>query len=156
MSDAIKTLVIELERLERAASPAPWEASATICCPDRGTVSVQEHNHTQPTHSFATWDADLVAAARNALPALLAELRRCWAIEAERKAPSPSTREIVVAKIQALTLAKTIANFVCVNRAAERKAAQATGQTCEWFVSESSEIANRIEKAIRDVENNNA
>jgi len=118
-------------------------------------VSVQETGHTQPSHAFSTWDADLVAAARNALPALLAELKRLWAMEQERKAPSPSTREIVVAKIQALTLAKTITNFVSVNRAAERKAAQATGQTCEWFVSESLEIANRIEKAIRDVENNN-
>ena len=130
-------------------------AAQSLCCRDRGTVSVQETGHTQPSHAFSTWDADLVAAARNALPALLAELKRLWAMEQERKAPSPSTREIVVAKIQALTLAKTITNFVSVNRAAERKAAQATGQTCEWFVSESLEIANRIEKAIRDVENNN-
>jgi len=151
----IKAIVADLEKLDRVATPAPWGAAQSLCCRDRGTVSVQETGHTQPSHAFSTWDADLVAAARNALPALLAELKRLWAMEQERKAPSPSTREIVVAKIQALTLAKTITNFVSVNRAAERKAAQATGQTCEWFVSESLEIANRIEKAIRDVENNN-
>ena len=66
--------------------------------------------------------------------------------------PSPSAREIVVAKIQALTLAKTIANFVSVQRTQERKNAQAMGQTCEWFLSESIDIANRIENAIRDLE----
>lgn len=81
MNDDIKAIVADLEKLDRVASPAPWGAAQSLCCRDRGTVSVQETGHTQPSHAFSTWDADLVAAARNALPALLAELRRLWALE---------------------------------------------------------------------------
>ena len=80
----IKALVADLEKLDRVATPAPWGAAQSLCCRDRGTVSVQETGHTQPSHAFSTWDADLVAAARNALPALLAELHRLWAVEQER------------------------------------------------------------------------
>ena len=81
MTNDIKAIVADLEKLDRAATPAPWGAARSLCCRDRGTVSVQETGHTQPSHAFSTWDADLVAAARNALPALLAELHRLWAVE---------------------------------------------------------------------------
>lgn len=85
MTSDIKALVAELEKLDSVATPAPWGASPSLCCRDRGTVSVQETGHTQPSHAFATWDADLVAATRNALPALLAELHRLWAVEEAAK-----------------------------------------------------------------------
>jgi len=77
----IKAIVADLEKLDRVATPAPWGAAQSLCCRDRGTVSVQETGHTQPSHAFSTWDADLVAAARNALPSLLAELHHLWVVE---------------------------------------------------------------------------
>jgi len=79
----IKAIVAELERLERVASPAPWPED--YC---QGAVRHISRNVEQDVFydgSFDGWsrynDGPLIAATRNALPALLAELRRLWHIE---------------------------------------------------------------------------
>lgn len=82
MSD-IKATVKELERLEREASPAPWytntwesESGSRAAV---GPPHVEDWNY--DALGGAEDDALLLAAARNAMPSLLAELRRLWAIE---------------------------------------------------------------------------
>lgn len=123
MGDAIKAMGANLERLERVASPAPWVASSAICCPDRGTVSVLEHGHTQPSHAFSTWDAELVAAARNALPALLAELKRLWAVE--QKQELDVTHTYLRNRVQELEGKLAIATKNCASMTMRLAAAEA-------------------------------
>lgn len=70
----------ELERLEKAATPGPWEFGTAMCCPDAGWISstggsVCPQSSAKLTHSMDAWDAELCTAARNALPSLLAEVR---------------------------------------------------------------------------------
>jgi len=77
----------DMECLLAAATPGPWESHTTICCPDRGSVSVQETGHAQPSHAFSITDAELVVALRNAAPALL----RLWrAANALRDGDTPA------------------------------------------------------------------
>lgn len=64
----------DLSKILDAATPGPWSAHGTICCPDRGWVTTQEVGHKQPTHAFSIADAEMVATMRNLAPALL----RLW------------------------------------------------------------------------------
>lgn len=89
----------ELERLHRAATPAPWEAvlehdgrgqpvcyyRALVCFCANGEryVSVVQQDELRPTSYEA--DAALVAAMRNALPGLIAELRKPPALPSPRE-----------------------------------------------------------------------
>lgn len=94
MNTDIKAVVAELERLERAASPAPWEihdGGRFGSYGDTGPSICQEIKETgcQPLMEAAgpanprvcEANFQVVCKTRNALPALLAELRRLWAIE---------------------------------------------------------------------------
>lgn len=67
----------ELERLEKAATPGPWDIDEEVWGPDRTRVvecklwareDVAEHNER------------VIVATRNALPALIAELRAARAV----------------------------------------------------------------------------
>ena len=79
----------ELERLEREATPGKWQDGTATCCPDMGWVDgprgkgrvCPTHEGGKRTHTLDAADAALIAAARNALPALLARVRE---LEAER------------------------------------------------------------------------
>jgi hypothetical protein len=82
------TLVLDdlarLEALERAATPAPWADGSASCCPDMGWVDgpagkgkvCPQYEGTKTTHTLDANDAALIAAIRNALPALLADHAR--------------------------------------------------------------------------------
>lgn len=93
MTTDIKATVADLERLDRAASPVPWQPKTWYGAEDGGFAAVGPHHvpdcedadeDLEPDgkyHERAKKDAALLAATRNALPSLLAELRRLWAIE---------------------------------------------------------------------------
>lgn len=90
----IKAIVAELEKLDSVATPAPWPHD--YC---QGAVRHISKNVDQDAFydgSFDGWsrynDGPLIAAARNALPALLAELKRLWAVEQEHE----ELREVVL------------------------------------------------------------
>lgn len=113
MTRDIKATVEELERLEREATKGPWAPDVTASYPGgdygcSGVECLEEHAYplwkevvakswtqticTTPHDSRygkgeqARTNMEFIAAARNALPSLLAELRRCWdMIERARK-----------------------------------------------------------------------
>jgi hypothetical protein len=87
----------ELERLERAATPGPWRSSiegrdhtagdsAIFTVPDPrqsdSDIYVSIRVHDGGWHPVAGADQDFIAAARNSIPALIAEIRR---LRAERE-----------------------------------------------------------------------
>lgn len=69
----------ELRRLLAEATPGPWEGYTTACCADAGWVDGPHgpvcpvHIAPKMTHTLNAEDAALIAAMRNALPALLRE-----------------------------------------------------------------------------------
>lgn len=69
----------ELRRLLAEATPGPWEGYTTACCADAGWVDGPHgpvcpvHIAPKMTHTLNAEDAALIAAMRNALPALLTE-----------------------------------------------------------------------------------
>jgi hypothetical protein len=104
----IKATVEELERLEREATKGPWAPDVSAPYPggDYGcygvgcleehayplwkeavakswtqTVCTTPHDSRYSKGEQARTNMEFIAAARNALPSLLAELRRLWAIE---------------------------------------------------------------------------
>lgn len=108
MTHDIKATVEELERLEREATKGPWAPDVSAPYPggDYGcygvgcleehayplwkeavakswtqTVCTTPHDSRYSKGEQARTNMEFIAAARNALPSLLAELRRLWAIE---------------------------------------------------------------------------
>lgn len=80
----------ELERLEKAATPGPWrgDARGTHCDPAQDTVTVK--TSLGNLFKLDKWDAaacandaDLIIETRNALPALIAEVRELRAYKAQ-------------------------------------------------------------------------
>lgn len=76
------TTLDELERLEKAATPGPWEANAEATINGepieyRGYVEHVNGTVFRPgvNNRLAEADAALIAAARNALPEMIKELR---------------------------------------------------------------------------------
>lgn len=65
-----------------AATPGPWEAGTAFCCPDCGWVDGPKrtvcpvYEGTKRTHTLDANDAEFIAAAREDVPALLAEVER--------------------------------------------------------------------------------
>lgn len=81
----IKAVVEELKRLDHAASPAPWKAD-TWEAEIGGYAAVgprHDDREDEDCDAFACAESDalLMSTVRNALPALITELRRLWAIE---------------------------------------------------------------------------
>ena len=79
----------ELARLEKAATPGPWNSYSAMCCPDMGGVSSEGSPYNvckagvgRYGHPMSIEDAEFVAYARNALPELIAELTRLRELEA--------------------------------------------------------------------------
>jgi hypothetical protein len=72
------------ERLANTATPGPWEAGTAMCCPDMGWVDGPKgkgrvcpvHEAPKRTHTLDANDAEFIAMARTAVPALIAEVRR--------------------------------------------------------------------------------
>lgn len=73
--EAVTLDLEELERLEREATPGPWRRDADYPQLVAGMASVPGG-----VPYFAPADAALIVAARNQLPALLAELRALRAV----------------------------------------------------------------------------
>jgi ribosomal 50S subunit-associated protein YjgA (DUF615 family) len=77
----------EWERLANAATPGPWEAGTAMCCPDMGWVDGPKgkgrvcptYEAGKRTHTLDAQDAEFIAMARTAVPALIAEVRRLQA-----------------------------------------------------------------------------
>lgn len=78
--------IAELEQMERAATPGPWRSDwrgtnhFEITSPEGGSYWVVQPGHNCCDDENPRWDAagqdlDLIAAMRNALPALLEERR---------------------------------------------------------------------------------
>ena len=74
-----------LEALAAAATPGPWEAGTAMCCPDMGWVDGPNRRvcpvlePAKRTHTLDANDAEFIAGAREAVPALIAALREARA-----------------------------------------------------------------------------
>lgn len=71
----------ELEALANAATPGPWNSGTAFCCPDMGWLAnpkgkVCNLEASKKTHSLLAEDAQFIAACREAVPALISEVRR--------------------------------------------------------------------------------
>jgi hypothetical protein len=71
----------ELEALEKKATSGPWEAYSASCCPDMGGVTSDRGQVAQACvarygHPMTIEDAEFVAKARTAVPALIDRVRR--------------------------------------------------------------------------------
>lgn len=115
-----------LERLDRAATPGPWESGSSTCCPDMGWVDgpagkgtvCPQYQGTKTTHTMDAYDAELIAEMRNALPALLTEVRRlrsnltegeadAWQVHAQAEAQAHlATTKRLIETEAALTAAR--------------------------------------------------
>lgn len=76
----------ELDRLQELcdrATPGPWEHGTATCCADMGWVDGPKgkgvvcpvYEASKRTHTLDAADAEFIAEARTALPALIAEVR---------------------------------------------------------------------------------
>lgn len=74
-----------LEALANAATPGPWDAGTAFCCPDMGWVDGPNRmvcpvlEPAKRTHTLDANDAEFIARAREAVPALIAALREARA-----------------------------------------------------------------------------
>lgn len=96
----------ELEHLCGAATPGPWADGSAMCCPDMGWVEgpkgrVCSMDGPKRTHSIDANDAAFIAATRNAMPALIRELRAARACIEEIRRISGPTRTIVTGPLEA-------------------------------------------------------
>ncbi len=71
----------ELEALMKMATAGPWEAYSASCCPDMGGVTSEKGRIAQACvarygHPMTIEDAEFIAAARTAVPALIDRVRR--------------------------------------------------------------------------------
>jgi hypothetical protein len=91
----------EWQRLADAATPGPWNAYTATCCPDQGGVA-GTNRHVCPQHVGAYGhpmdieDAAFIAAAREAVPALLSSL----AAAEERARAAIEARDVYRAKYE--------------------------------------------------------
>mgnify|MGYP003403388727 FL=1 len=119
MTTDIKAVVAELERLEREATQGPWAPDLTMpysggdygcsgveCLEEHSyplwkdavakswtqTVCTTPHDGRYSKGEQARTNMEFIAAARNALPSLLAELRRLWAKEERQQAIEDAAR----------------------------------------------------------------
>ena len=91
MAETVNALVAELEQLEQQARPGPWEWACDFQVGNAWHWNVHRTGHTQETiclglvsianaewsiGHYPTPEMKLLVAARNAVPALTAEIRR--------------------------------------------------------------------------------
>lgn len=94
----IAATVEALRALEAAATPGPWDSEdgESVGHGDQWIAHMSNHNPEHPDYARVAVDAELIAAARNALPALLAV-----AEEAERLRARLASRDNEVADLDA-------------------------------------------------------